>query len=379
MFLVDKYYNEFDNISCYQNIINSITQNNTNPSIESMMNRPINELLAYMDKNYQNNIQNLHLQHLIIYGTSELGKKYIINKLLEKIFGPGVNDIKDVEYMISGYSNIKTKITIKQSKYHIIIEPNSNGFDKYLIQEICQEYAKSEILNIVQDRHEYKIIVINKIDKLSYYAQAALRRTMEKYSNICKFILINDQLSTIIEPVRSRCLLVRIPLLKRDDIVMILLNICNKENIDINTQNLNRILEQSNNKVNKALWLLNMYKYGIEYEERWIYIIDNIIKSIYNVSNYSVRKILSLIKFIRQQFYILFITNINTQKIIKMIMCKLIKLTENIELKYNIIELTSEYENRLHLGTRHVIHIESYIVKLINLFYNLYKNNNYKF
>ena len=160
---------------------------------------------------------------------------------------------------------------------------------------------------------------------------------------------------------------------------MILLNICNKENIDINTQNLNRILEQSNNKVNKALWLLNMYKYGIEYEERWIYIIDNIIKSIYNVSNYSVRKILSLIKFIRQQFYILFITNINTQKIIKMIMCKLIKLTENIELKYNIIELTSEYENRLHLGTRHVIHIESYIVKLINLFYNLYKNNNYKF
>ena len=39
-------------------------------------------------------------------------------------------------------NNTKTKVLIKQSNHHIIIEPNNNGFDKYLIQEIIQDYAK---------------------------------------------------------------------------------------------------------------------------------------------------------------------------------------------------------------------------------------------
>jgi hypothetical protein len=49
---------------------------------------------------------------------------------------------------------------IKQSKNHIIIEPNSNGFDKYLIQEIIQEYAKSEWLNIFKNNSEFIFIAL---------------------------------------------------------------------------------------------------------------------------------------------------------------------------------------------------------------------------
>ena len=37
--------------------------------------------------------------------------------------------------LASPYSNSKEKVMINQSKYHIIIEPNNNGFDKYLIQK----------------------------------------------------------------------------------------------------------------------------------------------------------------------------------------------------------------------------------------------------
>jgi replication factor C subunit 3/5 len=355
MFLVDKYYNELDNILCYQSIINNVL----NKDIYKMFN----------DNKYNN------LQHIILYGSSELGKKYIINKILENIYGSVINDIKDIEYMISGYSNVKTKVTIKQSKHHIIIEPNSNGFDKYLIQEIIQEYAKTNCLNIIANYHEFKVIIINKIDKLSYYAQAALRRTMEKYSNTCKFILINDQLSNIIEPVRSRCLLVRIPLLTNSDIMFLISNIAVKENIKLDYDIFYNIVKKSNCQINKALWLLNMQKYNITYEEKWLDIIDGMINEIINVNNYTPKKLLILIKYIRQQFYILFITNISTQEIIKTIMNKLLKLTENIDMRYNIIDLTSEYESRLHQGTRHIIHIESYVLKLINLFYNLYKNN----
>jgi replication factor C subunit 3/5 len=372
MFLVDKYYNKYNNITHHQTIINNLIKTfKVNEDIKSIITKPYNEFKKSVDNIYYNNARYNNFHHLIVYGLSSLNKQYIIDQILEIIYDkPGIQ-LKDVDYMISGYSNTKTKITIKQSQHHIVIEPNSNGFDKYLIQEIIQEYAKSNILNIIKERHTFKVVVINKIDRLSYYAQASLRRTMEKYSTICKFILISEQLSNIIEPLRSRCSLVRVPLLSKPDILNIILSIIHEEDIKINSKDLHSIIKNSNNKINRAIWLLEMYTYNINYKDNWEDIIDNIINFIIDVNNYTNKNLLSLIKNIRDQFYILFITNISTSKIIKYMMNKLLKLTNDIDLRYNIINLTSIFENRIHQGTRHIIHIEAYVLQLINLFSQL--------
>ena len=371
MFLVDKYYAKFANITYHQKIVDNIikTYNNTE-NIDVIINKPYNEFKQIVSNIYYNRGLYNKFQHLIVYGLSGLNKQYVINQILETIYDKTCIKVKDVDYMIAGYSNIKTKITIKQSQYHIVIEPNSNGFDKYLIQEIIQEYAKVNMLNIIKEKQIFKIVVINKIDKLSYYAQASLRRTMEKYSHICKFILISTQLSNIIEPLRSRCSLVRVPLLSNTDILNMLLSICDAENININSTNLYNIVTNSHNKINRAIWLLEMYKYNIDYIDKWESIIDNIINEITNLENYDKKKLLHLIQSIRDQFYILFITNISTTKIMKYMMNKLLKLNTNLKLSYEIINITSEYENRIHQGTRHIIHFESYIIQLINLFSN---------
>jgi replication factor C subunit 3/5 len=288
-------------------------------------------------------------------------------------------ELKEVEYTVSGYSNTKTKIMIKQSKHHIIIEPNSNGFDKYLIQEIIQDYAKSELLNILKHRKLFKVVVINKIDNLSYYAQASLRRTMEKYSNTCKFILISDQLSKIIEPLRSRCLMIRVPLPSSEQILETLLHICQKESIKISYSKLNEIIVNSDNKVNHAIWLLEMYKYGIVYEKNWEQVIDLIADTIVDPSILNNKKLYSVMKKIREQFYILFITNVPTQLVIRKIMSKLIEKITNLKLKYHIIEITSIFEQRLSQGTRHIIHMEAYIARLIYLFTGYYKGTEYNY
>jgi len=265
---------------------------------------------------------------------------------------------------------------IKQSKHHIIIEPNSNGFDKYLIQEIIQDYAKSELLNILKHRKLFKVVVINKIDNLSYYAQASLRRTMEKYSSTCKFILISDQLSKIIEPIRSRCLMIRVPLPTNLQILETLMYVCYKENIDITFRKLNDIINKSDNKVNHALWLLEMYRYNIDYDKDWEVVIDDIIHMITNKNIMNNKMLYSVMKKIREQYYILFITNIPTQMIIRKIMIKLLEQNiTDITLKYNIIDITSIFEQRLSQGTRHIIHIEAYIARLIQLFTTYNKGN----
>ena len=341
MFLVDKYYENINNI-LYEsnNIFNSFNKNKFN-----------------------------NFQHLIVYGPIGTNKEYMVNKLLESMFGKEEIEVKDIEYNITGYLNANIKMLIKQSRNHLIIEPNSNGFDKYLVQEIIKNYAKSEVLNIIKKSNTFKVIVINKIYNLSYYAQASLRRTMEKYSNICKFILISDQLSKIIEPLRSRCLLIRVSLPSNLIILNTLLYISYKENINISLQYLDKIIKESDNKINHSIWLLEMYKYNINYNNNWENIINKIIYIILNIKNIKIYN--GIIK-IRKYFYILFITNILSQLIFKKIMIKLLSFVDDIKIKYEIINITSIYNERLILGTRNIIHFEAYIIKLLELFYTLY-------
>ena len=406
MFLVDKYYNDTNYIICHSSILRKLvnsfdTQQQTYQNILKLLNSKQKQInskninkIEFSKSIKQNNdfskeysvfsneiihINNYtrysNFQHLIVYGPDGCSKDYLINKLLEKIFGKNSVELKNVEYTVCGYSNTKTKIMIKQSKHHIIIEPNSNGFDKYLIQEIIQDYAKSELLNILKNRNLFKVVIINKIDNLSYYAQASLRRTMEIYSHSCKFILISDQLSKIIEPLRSRCLLVRVPLPSKEQILDTLLYICNKENITINFNNLYTIIQNSDNKMSHAILLLELYNNNIKYGNDWEIVIESIINNIINANIGNSKKLYKIIKLIREQFYILFITNISTQLILRKIMLKLISKTNNLLLKYNIINITSIFEQRLSQGTRHNIHSEAYIIRLIHLFTNYHKNN----
>ena len=385
MFLVDK-YNEITNRYIYKNTtINTIldsfnAHNKIYRNIDELMLKPEEEFNKVVCDLETSVFKYANFQHLIIYGALTTNKEYLVNLILEKIYGKNNIELKDVEYIINGYGNTKTKVTIKQSKYHIIIEPNSNGFDKYLIQEIIQDYAKTELLNIMKYKKLFKIVVINKLDNLSYYAQASLRRTMEKYSDTCKFIFICDQLSKIIEPIRSRCILFRTILPKNEQIFESILKISEEEKITLNFDDYNNIIKKSDNKINQSIWLLELLNvYNLSYDKNWSNLIDDIVQLIINKKNYCNKKFIVTIKKIREIFYNLFITNIPTQTIIRLIMKKLLENIDDLQLKVNVIEITSIFELRLVQGTRQIVQFEAYIIRIFYLF-NLYsKEETYKY
>ena len=379
MFLVDKYSDLAHDITSQQTIIKNIlesfnTHNLIYNNVNEIVKKPNNEFKLVIDDLERCVWKYSNFQHLIIYGSLNSNKDNLVSLLLQNIYGKNNIEVKDVEYTINGYGNTKTKVIIKQSKYHIVIEPNSNGFDKYLIQEIIQDYAKTELLNILKYKKLFKVVVINKLDNLSYYAQASLRRTMEKYSSSCKFIFISDQLSKIIEPIRSRCLLIRTPLPKPEHILNILLQIADREQIILAPYEFNEIIKNAEYKVNTSIWLLELKKYGLHYEKNWDKLTDKIVNIILNKKNYKNSKCLSSIRNIREYYYNLFITNIPTQTIIRNIMIKILKKIDNLELKINVIEITSIFELRLSQGTRHIIHLEGFVIRLFYLF-ELYFNN----
>ena len=190
---------------------------------------------------------------------------------------------------------------------------------------------------------------------------------MEKYADNCKFIFISNQLSKIHEPLKSRCLMIRIPLPTKNDLLSIALNVALKESISVKCSDLITIINKSNYNINKLFWYLELLKYKIPYGVTWHNTINIIVEEILNKSNYSTKNFAGMIKTIRELLYQLFITNIDFHVIIKEIMISLKNNISSDDIKYQIIEETSKFENRISQGTRHIVHLEAYLIKIIKI------------
>lgn len=100
---------------------------------------------------------------------------------------------------------------------------------------------------------EFKIIFMDEADALTSDAQAALRRTMERYSGICRFILSCNYSSKIIDPIQSRCAVMRFKPLTSDDIRGYLQRIIDGEKVDIEPDALEGLVRIAHGDMRRAV------------------------------------------------------------------------------------------------------------------------------
>lgn len=120
------------------------------------------------------------------------------------------------------------------------------------MQDLLKEVAQTQQVDLAA-KQRFKVVVINEADHLTRDAQAALRRTMEKYSPNLRLILLANSTSNIIAPIRSRTLLVRVAAPSEDEICDVLKSVGQKERFtDVDALN-RRIARESGRNLRRAL------------------------------------------------------------------------------------------------------------------------------
>jgi len=111
-----------------------------------------------------------------------------------------------------------------------VLETNASdarGID--VIRGQVKNFARTKSISDVP----FRMIILDEADNLTTDAQQALRRTMETFTSVSRFILIGNFSSRIIEPLQSRCAVFRFKTLTEDDIKKFIKRIVEGEKLKI--------------------------------------------------------------------------------------------------------------------------------------------------
>jgi len=209
-------------------------------------------------------------------------------------------------------------------------------------------------------QNQFKIIFLDEADSLTIDAQAALRRTIEKYSHICRFMLSVNYSSKLIEPIQSRCTVFRFGPIKPDAIHKYLRKIAKEEKLEITPDGLETLIFVSKGDLRKAI---NVLQVGAS--------ISNKITAelLYETSSTAKPEDVKLLidsalsgnfMMARNQLYDLLLKyGMSGEDLIKQIHQAIFDLTISDESKVKLIEKTGETEFRLVEGCNDHIQLEA--------------------
>jgi replication factor C small subunit len=123
---------------------------------------------------------------------------------------------------------------------------DERGID--VVRVKVKDFARTRAIGDVP----FKIIYLDECDALTREAQQALRRTMENYTQTCRFILSCNYSSKIIDPIQSRCSVFRFKPLDKDEMFHIIDNIAKSEKLHIDEKAKEAVYEVSHGDVRRA-------------------------------------------------------------------------------------------------------------------------------
>ncbi|OYT42261.1 MAG: Replication factor C small subunit [Candidatus Aenigmarchaeota archaeon ex4484_224] len=253
----------------------------------------------------------------------------------------------------AGTGKTTTALVIARSLYgehwrQNVLELNASdarGID--VIRGRVKDFARTKPIGDIP----FKLIILDEADALTNEAQQALRRTMEDFSDITRFILICNYSSKIIDPIQSRCVVFRFKAMDEKHVRKFIERIVKNEKLKIDEKAIKAIvdiaegdLRRTSNLLQAAAALTNKITEEIIYE----------VASLAKPSD--VREMLNLAikgKFDKAREKLIDMVvkqGLAGEDLIKQIYKEIYNLDLPDEAKIELIEKTGEYEYRISEG-----------------------------
>lgn len=113
------------------------------------------------------------------------------------------------------------------------------------------DVVRTKIKEFCHKQGDRKLVILDECDSLTSAAQQALRRIMEATDT--KFILICNRISELIEPIQSRCAVLRFNRVTDDEIRGRIEEICKIEKIKLTPQGFNTLMLLSGGDIRSCL------------------------------------------------------------------------------------------------------------------------------
>lgn len=311
-----------------------------------------------------------NMPHMLFTGPPGAGKSTRIHALLREIYGPSADVVKVETRSVAPNPNTPSNtvdLQVVVSNHHLSLTPSDIGRkDRAVVMQLIKEVASHPPLG----GHTFKVVVIEEAGTLTHDAQAALRRTMERYMKTTRIILACDSASKVIAPLRSRCLAIRVGRPSLDEAAECLKKVAAKEGCKIELSFARMVAERANRDLRRAVLMLEAAHASSSGgsvmsgstqlpQEAWEGAIDRVAKKILN------EQTPRMAMEVRGNVYELLAACLPADFIIKELVQKLIAGQRNDVVKQKAISAAAHFESTMRQGSKDIFHIEAFVLRFM--------------
>ena len=232
-----------------------------------------------------------------------------------------------------------------------------------VVREKIKDFARTKAINA-----EYKIIFLDEADSLTSDAQQALRRTMEQFSDNCRFIMSCNYSSKIIDPIQSRCAVFRFNRLEEGDVKSYIQRLGESENFSISEDAVEAVMRVSDGDLRRVTNVLQTAAISTdEIEEEDVYSVSASLKP-EEITEILEKTISNQFIDARDQLSDLMIERgLDGQDVVSSIHREVYNLDIGDQQKLELIEALGEFEFRITEGASADVQIEALLAKIASL------------
>lgn len=282
-------------------------------------------------------VQSMNIPHLMFAGAAGTGKSTLALIIVKELFKENWRE-----------------------NYLELNASDERGID--VIRQKVKDFARTKAIENVP----FKVIFLDEADALTKEAQQALRRTMENYTNTCRFIMSCNYSSSIIDPIQSRCVVFRFKLLEKKDISEVVKKICARENLKITEDTFQTIYEASEGDCRRAINLIQATSsISPDITSEMINMISSSAKpsGIKVVLDYALAG--DFINARDRLLDVMLKDSVSGQDIIKAIQKEIWNLQIEPDIKVKLTEKTGEVEFRMTEGSDEFVQLQSLVASFV--------------